>query len=75
MKLAVYAALVVAAFLVAGLGSFLLAVRPPRLTVPHARFRERPFVLEPLAELAPGWIDPVTGKTVAELLSQLTGTL
>lgn len=40
----------------------------PGLIVPHPRFRERRFVLEPLAELAPDWVDPATGKTVAELL-------
>jgi 2-amino-4-hydroxy-6-hydroxymethyldihydropteridine diphosphokinase len=39
------------------------------LSVPHPRFRERAFVLEPLAELAPEMIDPVTKKTIAELLS------
>ena len=43
----------------------------PTLTVPHARFRDRMFVLGPLAEIAPEMIDPVTGKTVGELLKKL----
>jgi 2-amino-4-hydroxy-6-hydroxymethyldihydropteridine diphosphokinase len=41
------------------------------LTVPHPRFRERRFVLEPLSEIAPDWIDPVTKRTIRELLSGL----
>jgi 2-amino-4-hydroxy-6-hydroxymethyldihydropteridine diphosphokinase len=40
------------------------------LVVPHPRFRERLFVLEPLAEVAPGWIDPETGLTVTALLAR-----
>ena len=43
----------------------------PGLIVPHPRFRERRFVLEPLAEIAPGWVDPVTGSTVSALLRAL----
>lgn len=39
----------------------------PGLVVPHPRFRERDFVLEPLATLAPRWRDPVTGRTLAAL--------
>ena len=43
-------------------------VQLPQLHVPHPRFRERFFVLGPLAEIAPDMIDPVTGKPVSELL-------
>jgi 2-amino-4-hydroxy-6-hydroxymethyldihydropteridine diphosphokinase len=43
----------------------------PGLQVPHPRFRERRFVLAPLAEIAPELIDPETGKTVADLLAEL----
>ena len=46
-------------------------IETPELVVPHPRFRERRFVLDPLAEIAPHWIDPVTGKTVRELRSLL----
>jgi 2-amino-4-hydroxy-6-hydroxymethyldihydropteridine diphosphokinase len=46
-------------------------VDEPGLVVPHPRFRDRRFVLEPLAEVAPDWRDPVTGLTVRELLSRL----
>jgi 2-amino-4-hydroxy-6-hydroxymethyldihydropteridine diphosphokinase len=40
------------------------------LRVPHPQFRERGFVLRPLAEIAPEMIDPVTRKTVGELVRQ-----
>ncbi|HTI39556.1 MAG TPA: 2-amino-4-hydroxy-6-hydroxymethyldihydropteridine diphosphokinase [Vicinamibacterales bacterium] len=43
----------------------------PGVQVPHPRFRERRFVLEPLASIAPDIIDPVTSLTVAELLDLL----
>ena len=43
----------------------------PGLHVPHPRFRERFFVLGPLAEVAPDMIDPVTGLRAWELLRKL----
>ncbi|MGE0593614.1 MAG: 2-amino-4-hydroxy-6-hydroxymethyldihydropteridine diphosphokinase [Vicinamibacterales bacterium] len=43
----------------------------PGVQVPHPRFRERRFVLDPLAEIAPDWIDPVTGLTIAALRQRL----
>ena len=46
-------------------------VDQPGLQVPHPRFRERFFVLGPLAEVAPDLRDPVTGKKVWELLRML----
>lgn len=43
----------------------------PGLHVPHPRFRDRFFVLGPLAEVAPDLIDPVSGLKVWELLRNL----
>ncbi|MDA9101119.1 2-amino-4-hydroxy-6-hydroxymethyldihydropteridine diphosphokinase [Omnitrophica bacterium] len=37
------------------------------LTIPHPRLRGRAFVLEPLAELSPDWVHPVTKTTVRQL--------
>jgi 2-amino-4-hydroxy-6-hydroxymethyldihydropteridine diphosphokinase len=44
----------------------------PDLIVPHPRFRQRRFVLEPLSEIAADWRDPITGRTVSELLLTLS---
>jgi len=44
------------------------------LHIPHPRFSQRKFVLIPLAELAPAFVDPLTGTTVAELLRRCPDT-
>jgi 2-amino-4-hydroxy-6-hydroxymethyldihydropteridine diphosphokinase len=41
------------------------------LEVPHPRMAQRRFVLEPLAEIAPDFRHPVTGKTATEMLTKL----
>lgn len=48
-------------------------VQEPGLEVPHPRFRDRRFVLEPLVGLAPDLVDPVTGLTIRELLMRVPG--
>lgn len=40
----------------------------PTLQIPHPRMAERAFVLVPLAEVAKNWKDPVSGKTIADLV-------
>lgn len=44
-----------------------------RLTIPHPRFRDRDFVLAPLAAVAGGWRDPLTGHSVRQLRHRLRG--
>jgi 2-amino-4-hydroxy-6-hydroxymethyldihydropteridine diphosphokinase len=42
------------------------------LALPHPAFRDRDFVLRPLADLSPDLIDPVTGQTISQLLAGLS---
>ena len=51
-----------------------LTMRTADVVLPHPRFRERRFVLEPLAAIAPDLVDPESGRTVRELLAALDGT-
>jgi len=44
---------------------------PGGLVVPHPRIAERAFVLLPLADVAPQWRHPVTGRTASEMLADL----
>jgi 2-amino-4-hydroxy-6-hydroxymethyldihydropteridine diphosphokinase len=48
-------------------------VETPQLTVPHPRLAERRFVLEPMVELAPELRDPVTRRTMRDLLAATVG--
>ena len=41
------------------------------LTLPHPRMYGRAFVLLPLREIAPGWSDPVSGRSITELANDL----
>ena len=50
------------------------AIRRPDLEIPHPRFRERGFVLQPLADIIPGFQDPVTRVTVTDLLDRWIST-
>jgi 2-amino-4-hydroxy-6-hydroxymethyldihydropteridine diphosphokinase len=38
------------------------------LNLPHAEFRSRAFVLAPLADIAADAVDPVSGRSIRELL-------
>ena len=44
---------------------------PGRAILPHPRMAARAFVLRPLADLAPAWRHPVSGKPIQALLAAL----
>lgn len=45
-----------------------LILNTPNLQLPHPRMRERAFVLVPLAEIAPDWIEPISGYAIKQLV-------
>lgn len=45
--------------------------RTRTLTIPHPHWRTRRFVLAPLAQVAAGWRDPDSGRTVRQLLAEV----
>lgn len=46
-------------------------LKTDKLTIPHPRFRDRDFVLQPLNDLNPALVDPVSGQTVEQLLNKI----
>jgi 2-amino-4-hydroxy-6-hydroxymethyldihydropteridine diphosphokinase len=50
-----------------------VVMKTEELEIPHPRYTERRFTLAPLAELTAGLRDPVTRRTMAEMLATLTG--
>ena len=46
-------------------------IESPQLTIPHPLLHKRLFVLQPLAQIAPGLIHPILGKSIARLLKEV----
>jgi 2-amino-4-hydroxy-6-hydroxymethyldihydropteridine diphosphokinase len=48
-----------------------LVLDTPKLQIPHPRMSDRAFVLVPLAEIAPDWMEPVCQRTIKELVKDV----
>lgn len=49
-------------------GNNIISSKP--LIIPHPLLHKRMFVLQPMADIAPGYEHPVLGKTISELLKE-----
>lgn len=52
-------------------GNTLIKIDNPDLTIPHQRYAERGFVVQPMADIAPNFKCPQTGYTMVEQLGRL----
>lgn len=48
---------------------------PDKLQVPHPHMQHRKFVMEPLAEIAPGVLHPVLGETMLSICQNISDPL
>lgn len=48
-----------------------LIIDTPNLQIPHPRMQERAFVLVPLAEIAPDWVEPISGFAIRDLVKKV----
>jgi 2-amino-4-hydroxy-6-hydroxymethyldihydropteridine diphosphokinase len=48
-----------------------LIIDLPTLQIPHPRMLERAFVMVPLAKIAPNWLEPKSGDSIATILNKL----
>jgi 2-amino-4-hydroxy-6-hydroxymethyldihydropteridine diphosphokinase len=48
-----------------------MILKQPGLTIPHPRMTQRAFVLVPLLDIAPNWVEPISGQTIATLAHQV----
>ena len=49
-------------------------IQEKNLMIPHPHIAERTFVLAPLADIAPEWVHPLTGRSVTQMLTAVYRT-
>ena len=56
-------------------GDEIIHVKNPDLTIPHMRYAERTFVLQPMVDINPDFVCPKTGKTMQSQMDELSKKL